>query len=55
MTVVDLVGAIGGIVTVVVFVVYVVVQARRKAPERIAEQDAREYFTRHGVWPDDSS
>lgn len=54
MTVVDLVGAIGGIVTVIAYVIYVVVQARRQAPERVAEQKAREYFTRHGVWPDGS-
>ncbi len=54
MTVIDLVGAIGGIVTVIVYVIYVVVQARRQAPERVAEQEAREYFTRHGVWPDGS-
>ena len=53
MTVVDLVGAIGGILTVIGFIVYVFVQALRGAPERRAEQEAREHFTRTGAWPDE--
>ncbi len=55
MTPVDLAGSIAAIVLTLGFVVYVVREARRGAPERRAEDAAREHFARHGRWPDEDT
>ena len=53
MRAVDLAGSIAAILTGVVFIGYVCRQALRGAPERRAEDEAREFFTLHGRWPDE--
>ncbi len=37
------------------FVVYLVREALRGAPERRAEEEAREFYSRHGRWPDEAA
>lgn len=53
MTAIDLAGSIAAILLTLAFVVYVIREARREAPERRAEDAAREHFARHGRWPDE--
>jgi hypothetical protein len=52
-TVVDLIASIVAILGGVVFIFYVAREAIRGAPERRAEDEAREFYDQHGFWPDE--
>lgn len=53
MSTVDLVASIIAIVVGAVFIGYVCREALRGAPERQAEEAARDFYARHGRWPDE--
>ena len=53
MSTLDLVTAAVAILGGLGYVVYVVREAARGAPERRAEEEAREFFDLHGRWPDE--
>jgi hypothetical protein len=52
---VDVIFAALGILVAVGFVAYIVREAARGNPERHAEGAAREFFDRHGHWPDEAA
>jgi hypothetical protein len=53
MTTLDLVTSIIAVLAGISFIAYVIREAVRGAPERRAEERARDYFDRHGRWPDE--
>jgi len=54
-TTLDLVTAVVAVLGGFAFVGYVVREAVRGAPERRAEEEAREFYSRHGRWPDEAA
>lgn len=54
-TTLDIVTAVVIVLGGLGFVAYVVREAVRGAPERRAEAEAREFYSRHGRWPDEAT
>jgi hypothetical protein len=52
-TTLDLVTSVIAVLGAVAFIAYVLREAVRGAPERRAEERAREHFDKHGRWPDE--
>jgi hypothetical protein len=54
MSTVDLVASVIAVIVGIAFIAYVIREAVKGSPERHEEERAREYFDRHGHWPDEA-